>query len=136
MQSRQITVHGQPVGKARARAGNGHHYTPTKTVMAEKLVALAYRARYIGTGLIDTPITLSCNWFFEMPKSWSKKKKSEMDGQPHTSPPDLDNLQKLVCDALNGIAWTDDRLVWANGRQTNTWVYDSPRTEILIEWEE
>ena len=35
-----------------------------------------------------------------MPKSWSKKKKLEMDGQPHTQKPDIDNLCKSVLDAL------------------------------------
>ena len=34
-----------------------------------------------------------------MPKSWSKKKKAQMDGTPHTQTPDLDNLLKSVCDA-------------------------------------
>jgi len=35
-----------------------------------------------------------------MPKSWSKKKKLEMDGQPHQQKPDIDNLCKSVLDAL------------------------------------
>ena len=34
-----------------------------------------------------------------MPKSWSKKKKAEMDGKPHQSRPDLDNMVKSL-DAL------------------------------------
>ena len=35
-----------------------------------------------------------------MPSSWSKKKKLEMDGQPHKSKPDADNLLKALGDAL------------------------------------
>lgn len=35
-----------------------------------------------------------------MPNSWSKKKKEEMEGKPHTQRPDLDNLIKAVNDAL------------------------------------
>ena len=35
-----------------------------------------------------------------MPKSWSKKKRLEMDGQPHTQTPDIDNLCKALLDAL------------------------------------
>lgn len=30
-----------------------------------------------------------------MPKSWSKKKRAAMDGQPHQQKPDLDNLKNL-----------------------------------------
>ena len=35
-----------------------------------------------------------------MPKSWSKKKKLEMDGKPHKQTPDIDNLCKAVLDSL------------------------------------
>lgn len=35
-----------------------------------------------------------------MPKSWSKKKKREMLGQPHKSLPDLDNCIKSCADIL------------------------------------
>jgi len=34
-----------------------------------------------------------------MPKSWSKKRKSEMEGQPHRQKPDIDNLAKSILDA-------------------------------------
>jgi len=34
------------------------------------------------------------------PKSWSKKKRAEMDGQPHQQMPDRDNLMKAFQDAL------------------------------------
>lgn len=37
-----------------------------------------------------------------MPKSWTKKKREEMEGQPHMQKPDLDNLAKAFFDALYG----------------------------------
>lgn len=37
-----------------------------------------------------------------MPRSWSKRKRAEMDGQPHTQRPDLDNLWKALGDAIHG----------------------------------
>ena len=39
-------------------------------------------------------------FYFEMPASWSKKKKEAMRGTPHEQTPDLDNLLKAVNDAL------------------------------------
>jgi len=36
----------------------------------------------------------------EMPKSWSKKKKLEMYGEPHRQRPDLDNYLKALWDCL------------------------------------
>jgi len=35
-----------------------------------------------------------------MPKSWSKKKRAEMNGQPHKQKPDRSNLDKALEDAL------------------------------------
>jgi Holliday junction resolvase RusA-like endonuclease len=35
-----------------------------------------------------------------MPKSWSNKKRLEMDGQPHRQRPDIDNLCKSLLDAI------------------------------------
>lgn len=35
-----------------------------------------------------------------MPESWSKKKKREMEGQPHQQTPDIDNLLKALLDAI------------------------------------
>ena len=44
--------------------------------------------------------------------------------------PDIDNLRKLVMDALTDVFWTDDSLVC---RGTTTKVYsEKPRTEIYI----
>lgn len=39
-------------------------------------------------------------FFIQMPKSWSKKKKEEMNLQPHKQRPDLDNLIKAFKDCL------------------------------------
>jgi len=43
-----------------------------------------------------------------MPKSWSQKKKAEMDGKPHQQKPDWDNLAKALCDAV----YDDDAHLW------------------------
>ena len=43
-----------------------------------------------------------------MPKSWSKRKKLEHDGEPHRQKPDIDNLAKALLDAL----FEDDSHIW------------------------
>jgi len=46
----------------------------------------------------------------EMPRSWSKKKKSQYDGMAHQGRGDLDNMLKAVMDcAVND---RDDRYIW------------------------
>lgn len=51
-----------------------------------------------------------------MPASWSKKKRSEMLGQPHQQKPDVDNLAKALLDAV----LDDDSGVW-DMRTTKRW---------------
>ncbi len=43
-----------------------------------------------------------------MPKSWSKKKRAEMDSKDHRQKPDLDNLIKAF---LDSVAEGDDAFV-------------------------
>lgn len=51
-----------------------------------------------------------------MPKSWSHKKRSDMNGKPHQQKPDKDNLEKALLDAI----FDDDSRVW-DGRVTKVW---------------
>lgn len=43
-----------------------------------------------------------------MPKSWSKKKRAEINAMPHRQKPDLDNMIKALCDAVH----KDDAGIW------------------------
>lgn len=47
-------------------------------------------------------------FYMPMPKSWSKKKKRNMLGEPHRQKPDVDNLLKGLLDAVYG----EDSVVW------------------------
>lgn len=55
---------------------------------------------------LNGAIFVKIDYFYTIPKSWSKKKKES--AKWHTCKPDIDNLQKSVLDALNGIAYIDD----------------------------
>lgn len=63
---------------------------------------LRYRAFADECRLRGVKVTNGCSIVFRipMPKSWSNKKKSEMNGKPHTQRPDIDNLLKSVMDAV------------------------------------
>ena len=58
---------------------------------------------------IENEVFIKIEFFYEIPKSWSKKKKEL--ARWHKSKPDIDNLIKSVLDGLNGIAYTDDAQV-------------------------
>lgn len=52
-----------------------------------------------------------------MPKSWSKKKKREMDNMPHQQTPDIDNLVKGFFDAI----FDEDKHIWHVGETKKIW---------------
>lgn len=110
-------VPGKPQGKARARTcynpNTGKHMsrTPDNTVMYENLIKDRYLQQangfYLETG---TPVTLRIVARFVPPKSKSKKIKQQMlNGEIlPLKKPDMDNIVKVVADALNGVAYHDD----------------------------
>ena len=49
--------------------------------------------------------------FFQMPEPKSMPKRDKGKALPHTKKPDLDNLEKAVMDAANGVVVQDDSQV-------------------------
>ena len=49
---------------------------------------------------IDIDDVIKVKFGVHMPKSWSKKKRNEMNGKPHQQRPDVDNLVKGLMDCL------------------------------------
>jgi len=52
-----------------------------------------------------------------MPKSWSERKKSRLEGEPHTTKPDLSNILKAAEDAL----YSDDSAIWHYAGLKKVW---------------
>lgn len=101
-------------GKQRARTTRAHGtYTPAETRRAMELVATEWMAATSGSGLPrplfaeHEPVAVSVTTYRPLPASRPARVASEAD----TFRPDLDNVAKLVCDALNGLAWADDAQV-------------------------
>ena len=107
----KFTIPGPPQGKGRPRfTKSGHTYTPAKTAEYEKLVQAEYMRQCAGQSLHGQPVRISIDVFFEIPQNTSKKRRSEMMGMDRspTKKPDIDNVIKIITDALNGIAYDDD----------------------------
>lgn len=101
-------VPGKPQGKGRPRFGKYAVYTPKATTDYEKLVATCYRG-----DMLSGPLTCEITAVFEIPKSYTKAQKKDIESgvlQP-TKKPDADNIAKIVMDALNGVAYEDDKQV-------------------------
>lgn len=114
-------VAGRPEQKARPRAfqdkgGNIRMYSPEKTRRYESLIRDAYFQAVDKSqkAVCYGPIQLDIYAYFAVPKSKPKWFHKLLDGPSSvfvTTAPDLDNIAKGVCDALNGVAWHDDRQV-------------------------
>ena len=82
---------------------------------------------------IGSPVALDCIFYFPPPKSTPKYKVDDIrDGLvPYCKRRgDIDNLAKFVMDALNGVYWTDDCVVYSlSCRKYYSLI---PRTEIRI----
>lgn len=106
-------IPGEPKGKGRPRLGrSGHAYTPHETAAYENLVKMCFRGKHPDHVPIASDIPVECTIlaFYGIPKSVSKKKHSQMldDVIRPLKKPDADNIIKIICDALNGIAYHDD----------------------------
>lgn len=109
----KFTIPGEPCGKARPRVVRhgtiSTTYTPKKTVNYENFVKMEFQ-RQCGIPFILGPVNMEIVAFFGVPASASKKRTAAMlTGMMHpTKKPDCDNIIKIVCDALNGLAYKDD----------------------------
>lgn len=105
-----IEIAGEAVAKGRPRmTRGGHTYTPASTARFEAMVrevAMDGEAEYFDTGALYAGVVFVVPY----PKAISKKRRATIV-YPETARSDLENLKKSVFDALNGIAWRDDRLI-------------------------
>jgi Holliday junction resolvase RusA-like endonuclease len=108
-------VPGQPEGKGRPRAttigGHARMYTPAKTQSYERRIWGAYREA--GGGMLEGSLQMRIVAVRKIPDSMSKIKRAQCKGQFCETKPDLDNVLKVLCDALNGVAYKDDSQVVA-----------------------
>lgn len=108
-----IEIPGKPLGKQRPRfMRNGHTYTPMETVNYENLIKVCFAEKYPRHTPIDGAVNMDVTAVFPIPDSWSKKKKAAaLQKEIRPGKPDIDNIYKIVADALNGIAYKDDAQV-------------------------
>lgn len=105
------------IGKQRPRYSSKTHrmYTPEKTSSFEEKVQYAFKGKYnVETELSVKAFKAKIIAVFEPAKSLSKKEKEELLYKiDYTKKPDVDNIAKIILDALNGLAYKDDSQVSA-----------------------
>jgi Holliday junction resolvase RusA-like endonuclease len=103
-----LNIPGVPVADARPRFWKGRTLTPKRQRHeAARIKKLAKEAMGSQSPL-EGPLQLAIEFTYPWPASASKARRTAPGGSYRPSRPDLDNLIKLQCDALNAIIWLDD----------------------------
>ena len=126
-------VHCEPVPQPRAkvstRGGFARAYIDEKH--PSHALKQAIRDAFVGEKL-QGPVKCELLFCFARPKSHTKKQRK---CNHHISRGDIDNLQKLVFDALNGVAYDDDKQI-AFVIASKRWVGNEAESGIHISvWE-
>jgi Holliday junction resolvase RusA-like endonuclease len=121
LDSVSFTVPGKPITKSRPRIGDDGHggkviYNTKETTAAEELIQAYYRQAAPGAQVDE-------EGFWQVDCVFYTKDKTKCD---------LDNLAKLVLDALTKLVWKDDCRVWTLNLSRDI-DRDNPRTEVTIE---
>ena len=108
-----IFVEGKIRGKGRPRFTRaGGVYTDAQTKAYEEAIAAAYKAEHVER-IDSAPVKVFIEARFKIPAYETKATKFAMqrDKIRPTKKPDIDNIAKVVLDALNGVAFKDDKQV-------------------------
>ena len=111
----EFLVPGPITGKARPRMNTrtGKAYTPSKTKNYEYEIKQWFINKYPNFKTLETRLKIQIIAYYDIPKSTTKKQAEKMERQiiSPTKKPDIDNIAKIVLDALNKLAYKDDTQV-------------------------
>lgn len=111
----EFEVPGKITGKGRPRVNTqtAIAYTPAKTKEYEELVKQYFILKYRRINPLEGRIKISIKAYMGISKNASKKQKEEMlkNMISPTKKPDIDNIAKIVLDALNKLAFKDDNQI-------------------------
>lgn len=134
----KFTIPGSPQGKARpkfARHGNYvQTYTPKKTKDYENEVKLEYIRKYPNKCYNKSiMLVLHINAYYSIPKKTNKQKRAFMlAGKIRPiKKPDMDNIIKIIADALNKTAYYDDAQIVES--TVCKFYSDNPRVEVILQ---
>lgn len=123
----------KPTGKERPRlSGGGGVYTPAKTKAYENFIKGCYIEQCGDVSFGDKSIKMSVRAYVPPLSKFNKAQKAAaLRGELRpTAKPDADNILKALLDALNELAYDDDRYIYKIDVER---IYsENPRTEVVI----
>jgi Holliday junction resolvase RusA-like endonuclease len=136
----EFIIQGNPKPKGRPRfTKSGIAYTDKNTKAAESHVMTLASASMKNTKPYEGPVMIGLDFYMPIPVSYSKEYQAKAkSGQEfpikHKSHinPDIDNMIKLIMDALNGVCWEDDSQICSITANKLYCQGENPRTEVFI----
>lgn len=97
-------------GRPRVNSNTGIVYTPTKTKDYEYLVEQYFLLKYPKFKQLEGRVSVNITAIFGIPKSTKKQDINKMleNSISPTKKPDIDNIVKIILDAMNKFAFKDD----------------------------
>lgn len=129
-----FSIPGEPRGKGRPRIAPGQTrpYTPKETVAAERAIRAEFIRLFPKHKPWTGPVMLRFTAVFAIPKSFNAAlRQAALEGKVYAIKKcDKDNIEKLLADSLNGLAWVDDSQLQGGGIKR----YGEPaRTDVTLE---
>lgn len=122
-------------GKVRTFVSDDNKRSRAYMSAVKKAASIAMR----GRELIDSPVVLSAAFYFQRTRTThyytTKARHGELrDDAPryHAQSPDLAKLLRCVEDAMTGVVWTDDKLVYKYRNPQRIWTEGEPFAIIRI----
>ena len=117
--------------------GHVRQYDTKKNILNKEAIRQQYELASISQfgrvakASAHTPVKVRVETYSELPKSRPKSIESEED----TYKPDIDNVIKLVLDALNEVAWKDDaQVVGVIAYKHERFRGENPHTDVTIDF--
>ena len=111
----EFEVPGKITGKGRPRVNTMTctAYTPTKTKEYEDLIKQYFIIKYRCAKPLEGRISVDIKAYFNVGKNTSKiQKQAMLEGKlSPVKKPDIDNIAKIILDALNKLAFKDDNQI-------------------------
>jgi len=128
----KLVVYGSP--RATSAGGFVRVYDDPNSAKEKRKLAVVIQEQ-APKRLLDCPLRVDLYFYLPRPKGHYGTGKNAgrlkvLAPINHTKKPDIDNLRKLITDAMTGIFWRDDSIICEG---TTKKIYsDRPRTEIFI----
>jgi len=101
-----VEIPGKPVSWKRPGRRGSRYYD--SQLNEKNLIRWHYKMAAEGILSLSEPLSVDIQYHISPPISLSLIKRLKLIGSFHSKKPDVDNLTKIIFDALNGLAWKDD----------------------------